>query len=256
MLAFFVVLLTSFAVMNALPVDGLPQACAQEAVLALIALAAVAFAVPSALKRCTVNVQQWNLMRFVTVSLLSIGFIGGVISLVTWCVGDAGSVGGAVTLLLPSTGEVVKNLLLLLGICAFTGVYEEVFMRVLGIEAFENVLDTKRAILASALLFALLHVGVPDASVGQLVLMQSALKFVQALLFGTILGMLYAQTRRLWPCALLHAGFDALYLGQSVLLAGALPATYASGEMGDTVLLAVTVILLAATAIALAKKVA
>ena len=60
---------------------------------------------------------------------------------------------------LPSTADLMENLLLLLGICLLTGLYEESFMRVLGIEAFERALDTKRAILASAALFALLHVG-------------------------------------------------------------------------------------------------
>lgn len=256
MLAFFVVLLVSFAVMNALPADGLLQACAQEAVLALMALAVVAFALPGSLRRCTVDVQHRSLVRFVAISLLVVGFIGGVISLVTWCISDAVNVSGAATSPLPSVGEVAKNLLLLLGICALTGIYEEAFMRVLGIEAFESALGTKRAVVTSALLFALLHVGVPDAPVSQLVLMQSALKFLQALLFGAILGTLYAQTRRLWPCALLHAGFDALYLGPRVFLMGALPATYASGATGDTVLLTVTIALLAATAIVLAKKVA
>ena len=157
---------------------------------------------------------------------------------------------------LPSAADLTRNLLLLLGICLFTGLYEEAFMRVLGIEAFEWALDAKRAILASAVLFALLHVGVPDASADQLVLMQSVLKFVQALLFGVILGVLYAQTRRLWPCAFIHAGFDVLYLAPNVLLTGAMPATYASGTVGDTVLLAVTVLMLAGIVIKISKEIA
>ena len=156
---------------------------------------------------------------------------------------------------LPSTADPMKKLPLLLGICLFTGVYEEAFMRVLGIETFERAVDLKRAVLASAALFALLHVGVPDVSAGQLALMQTALKFVQALLFGVILGVLYTQTRRLWPCALVHAGFDVLYLGPYVLLTGAMPETYASGTASDTVLLAVTVLMLAGIVIKIRKEI-
>lgn len=150
----------------------------------------------------------------------------------------------------------MENLLFLLGICLLTGLYEEAFMRVLGIEAFERALDTKRAILASAALFALLHVGAPDVSAGQLVLLQTALKFGQALLFGVILGVLYAQTRRLWPCALIHAGFDVMYLGPNVLLTGEMPVTYASGMVGDTVPLVVTVLMLAGVALKMCKEIA
>lgn len=254
--AFVFVLLASFAVMSAYPASGLLQACVQEAVLALVGFVAVAYAQPTALKRCAFTVQQRNATCFLAGSLLLVGFIGGVISLVTWCIDNADTTGLLSFSQLISVGEIARNLLLLLGVCIFTGAYEEAFMRVLGIEAFERVLDARRAILTSALLFALLHVGVPDTSAGQVVLVQSVLKFVQALLFGAILGALYARTRRLWPCALLHAGFDTLYLGSHVLLAGALPATYASGAAGDTVLLAVTVVLLMVIAVVLVKKTA
>ena len=50
---FAVLLVVSFATMNAMPSDTLLAALLQEAVLALVALAAVGFAVPDALKRCT-----------------------------------------------------------------------------------------------------------------------------------------------------------------------------------------------------------
>lgn len=252
--AFVVVLLVSFAVMNAMPTDNLPQACMQEAVLALVALAGVGFAVPGAFKRCTLNVQQRKMVRFVTAALLAIGFVGGVITLSTWDFSGASVVDVPALALTLSGGEVMRNLAMLLGICILTGVYEEAFVRVLGVEALERATDAKCAVFASALLFALLHVGVPSAGTSEVVLLQSALKFVQALLFGIILGVLYAQTRRLWPCALLHAGFDVLYLAPHALLMGTLPTTYSSGTISDTILLAATVILLAATAIIVARE--
>ena len=114
----------------------------------------------------------------------------------------------------------------------------------------------KRAILVSALLFALLHVGAPDVSAGQLVLLQTALKFGQALLFGVTLGALYVRTRRLWPCAFIHAGFDVLYLAPNVLLTGMMPETYASGAVGDTVLLAVSVLMLSGIVLKIRKEIA
>ena len=254
--AFAVLLVVSFAAMNAMSSDTLPAALQQEAVLALMALAAVGYAVSDALRRCAKSVQQRNTVRFTAVALLLTGLVGGVITLLAWLFADGGNAAGFVLAALPSAADLMRNLSLLLGICLLTGLYEEAFMRVLGIEAFERALDAKRAILASAALFALLHVGVPDISAGYLVLIQSALKFVQALLFGTILGVLYAQTRRLWPCALIHAGFDVLYLAPNVLLTGTMPGTYASGAASDTVLLAVTVFMLAGIVIKIRKEIA
>ena len=316
--AFAVLLVVSFAVMNAMPSDTLPAALLQETVLALVAFAAVGFAIPDALKCCTKSVQQRNTVRFTATALLLAGLVGGAITLLAWLFAGGGNMAGFASTALSSTADLMENLLLLLGICLLTGLYEESFMRVLGIEAFERTFGqgraasgraigerdarpdaskhvaggrsahsaasgyaaggrvgvsgeighgavkspiafdsaAKRAILVSALLFALLHVGVPDVSADQLVLMQSALKFVQALLFGVILGVLYTQTRRLWPCAFIHAGFDALYLAQHVLLTGTMPATYASGTVGDTVLLAVTVLMFAGIVIKISKEIA
>lgn len=272
-----------------MPSDTLLAALLQEAVLALVALASVRFAVPNVLKRCTQTVQQRNTVRFAAITLLLTGLVGGAITLLNWYFAYSGNGAGFAFAVLPSAADLMENLLLLLGICLLIGVYEETFMRVLGIEAFEGAmgeggaasghvvdghignsadagrgsvkpsiaLDTaaKRVILASAALFALLHVGVPDVSAGQLVLTQTALKFTQALLFGVILGVLYAQTRRLWPCALIHAGFDVLYLAPNVLLAGTMPETYASGAASDTVLLAVTVLMLAGVVLKMRKEI-
>lgn len=282
--AFAVLLVVSFATMNAMPSDTLLAALLQEAVLALVALVAVGLAVPDALKRCTQTVQQRNTVRFAAITLLLTGLVGGAITLLNWYFAYSGNGAGFAFAVLPSAADLMENLLLLLGICLLIGVYEETFMRVLGIEAFEGAMGeggaasghvgnsadagrgsvkpsialdvaAKRAILASAALFALLHVGVLDMSAGQLVLLQTALKFGQALLLGVILGVLYAQTRRLWPCVLIHAGFDVLYLGPNVLLTGEMPATYASGMVGDTILLAVTVLMLACVVLKMRKEI-
>lgn len=253
---FAVLLVVSFATMKAMPSDTLLAALLQEAVLALVALLAVRFAVPDALKRCTQSVQQRNVVRFATIALLLTGLVGGAITLLAWLFAGGGNMAGFASTALPLTADLMENLLLLLGICLLTGLYEESFMRVLGIEAFERALDAKRAILASAALFALLHVGAPDVSAGQLVLLQAALKFGQALLFGVILGALYVRTRQLWPCAFTHAGFDILYMAPNVLLTGTMPETYASGAVGDTVLLAVSVLMLSGIVLKICKEIA
>ena len=233
---FAVLLVVSFAVMNAMPSDTLPAALLQEAVLALVAFAAVGFAIPDALECCTKSVQQRNTVRFTATALLLAGLVGGAITLLAWLFAGGGTMACFASTALPSTADLMENLLLLLGICLLTGLYEESYMRVLGIEAFERALDTKRAILASAALFALLHVG--------------------ALLFGVIMGALYVRTRRLWPCAFIHAGFDVLYLAPNVLLTGTMPETYASGAVGDTVLLAVSVLMLSGIVLKIRKEIA
>ena len=316
--AFAVLLVVSFAVMNAMPSDTLPATLLQEAVLALVAFAAVGFAIPDALRCCTKSVQQRNIVRFTATALLLVGLVGGAITLLAWLFAGGGTMACFASTALPSTADLMENLLLLLGICLLTGLYEESFMRVLGIGAFEQAFGqggaasrrtigecdarlavsehvvggrpahptasgyaaggsvgipgeiehgavkmpiafdpaAKRAILVSALLFALLHVGAPDVSAGQLVLLQTALKFGQALLFGVTLGALYVRTRRLWPCAFIHAGFDVLYLAPNVLLTGMMPETYASGAVGDTVLLAVSVLMLSGIVLKIRKEIA
>ena len=152
--AFAVLLVVSFAVMNAMPSDTLPATLLQEAVLALVAFAAVGFAIPDALECCTKSVQQRNTVRFTATALLLAGLVGGAITLLAWLFAGGGTMACFASTALPSTADLMENLLLLLGICLLTGLYEESFMRVLGIEAFERALDTKRAILASAALFA------------------------------------------------------------------------------------------------------
>ena len=147
---FAVLLVVSFAVMNAMPSDTLPAALLQEAVLALVAFAAVGFAIPDALECCTKSVQQRNTVRFTATALLLAGLVGGAITLLAWLFAGGGTMACFASTALPSTADLMENLLLLLGICLLTGLYEESYMRVLGIEAFERALDTKRAILASA----------------------------------------------------------------------------------------------------------
>lgn len=301
--AFVAVLIAAFVVMNVLPAEGLVLACAQEAVLALAAIAGVRFACPRSLafskgKRCTGDVQRSRYLRHVGIAVVLVGAFAGTFTLVTWCFGDNGFAGELASAEAPAGFEAVRRIALLLVVCVLTGVFEESFARVLCIEAFEGALrsdavqadtpqmgkarsdvgqasdlasramrasssvnqaartqsPTKRAVLLSALFFALLHVGVPAAGVNDAVLLQSVLKFAQSLLFGLTMGVVYVRLRRLRPCVAIHACFDVLYLGPQTVLLGALPETYASGMPFDTVMLGVTTVLLMLVAVVAWKE--
>ena len=260
--AFVVVLVVSFAVMSVLPDDGLSRACLQEALLAAVAIGTVAFACPRAIRRvrCTNSVQHG---MAVGAAVVLVGVLGGVITLASWGFADFAFAGSLAGEAFPSVVIFAQRLVLLLVVCALTGAFEEAFMRVLAIETFESLLGAggegadwavKRAVLLSAVLFALLHVGAPDAAESAAVILQTLVKLAQTFLFGLVMGVLYARSRSLWPCAVAHAGFDALYLGPGVVLTGVLPTTYASGLPIDTALLCATTALLAIVAVATWKS--
>ena len=171
----------------------------------------------------------------------------------------AGLLGGAISwaaagfpypLASPQTAILAAQILAL---CALTGIAEEALYRAAMIEAFLPALGddgraTLKAALASALIFAALHLSAPaDGSV--IALAQSLLKPVQAALFGFTLALLYCRTRSVWPCAALHAAFNALYLAPGLLAAGSLATTYATGQLPDLVMLASTTAILAIAAV-------
>ena len=106
--AFAALLVVSFAVMNAMPSDTPPAALLQEAVLALVALVAVRFAVPDTLKRCTQTVQRRNAVRFAMIALLLTGLVGGAITLLTWYFANSGNGAGFVSAVLSSAADLGK----------------------------------------------------------------------------------------------------------------------------------------------------
>ncbi len=208
--------------------------------------------------------------RPLVVTLLAIGLIGGLLSV---GLGAGDSVEGASWGLAFHSDAVWSQVAAIaqgvpgsLAVCAgfavlclLTGVYEEAFLRVLGMNLFEGAfrdkgLSGRGALLAAALatsaLFALLHMGVPSADAGGAGWAQVALRFVQTFSFAMSMAALFASAGRLAPCAVAHAGFDLLYLGPSFTL----EPTYGSGLPGETVLLAVTAALLAGVAFAMWRR--
>ena len=148
------------------------------------------------------------------------------------------------------------TLVLVALLCLFTGVFEEGVFRVLALDALsaacgDGPRGKARAAFASAALFGLLHVSigdvssVSDAASGA----QAFLKPVQAGLFGLFMAALYDRTRSLWPLAGIHAAFNLLSVGPT-LLAGDVRQTYVTGSLPDLALLAVTTALLVPVAVA------
>ena len=206
--------------MNAMP-SGIRcrPALLQEAVWRWSALAAVGFAVPYERLRCTQNRATTEYCGSQRSPFLG-GLVGGAITGSGPGCLPVVAIWRALRLLrchrLPILWE--KPAALVRASACSPVCHEESFMR-RGIEAFE-ALDAKRAILASAAYFALLHVGALDVSAGQLVLLQAALKFGQALLFGVILGCAvgFANCVGYGLAAFIHVGFDVLYMAPNMLL--------------------------------------
>ena len=155
-------------------------------------------------------------------------------------------------------GPNVWFIVLLLAVLALlTGLFEEAFVRVLGTETVVGGLrargvEKRRAVLLAAVvtsaIFALLHVGVPAEGSGVAGWLQMAGRFLQTGLFGFCMAGLYEQSKSLWPCALLHAGFNLLYLNIFPLLPDVAP-VYGSGASSVSVLLIITTICLVPLAV-------
>ena len=246
----------------------------REGALAAVALVAVAVAVPSAL--------HWSLrgkrapgLRLgpgFVVAMLVVGLLGGAFSTSAAVNGGAlFGVAGCVQTLLQGFGFVVAaaiavilggpqvwTIVLLLAVVALlTGLFEEAFMRVLGTETVVGGLrargmEKRRAVLLAAVvtsaIFALLHVGALAEGSGVAGWLQMAGRFLQTGLFGFCMAGLYEQSKSLWPCALLHAGFNLLYLNIFPFVPDMAPA-YGSGALSVSMLLAITTICLVPLAV-------
>jgi membrane protease YdiL (CAAX protease family) len=205
-------------------------------------------------------------------AMLAVGLLGGAFSVSVAVNGGAlFSVAGCVQTLLRGFGFVaaaviavilggpnVWSVVLLLAVLALlTGLFEEAFMRVLGTETVVDGLRTRgvekrREVLLAAVvtsaIFALLHVGAPAEGSGVAGWLQMAGRFLQTGLFGFCMAGLYEQSKSLWPCALLHAGFNLLYLNVFPFVPDMTP-VYGSGALSVSVLLAMTTICLAPLAV-------
>ncbi|MEY8460764.1 CPBP family glutamic-type intramembrane protease [Eggerthellaceae bacterium 24-137] len=153
-----------------------------------------------------------------------------------------------------------QRLALLAGTAALTALVEELVFRGVLLQALLRALPRTRALLASALLFALPHAlpiglgsteAAPDMPVATLSL---GLKLAQAFAFGIIMASVAAphdhvRASGLAIAVVLHSLYDALYFAPAVLATGAFPATYITAQPGELAALAASTLLLAPAAV-------
>lgn len=153
-----------------------------------------------------------------------------------------------------------QRLALLAGTAALTALVEELVFRGVLLQALLRVLPRPRALLASALLFALPHAlpiglgsaeATPDVAA---VALSLGLKLAQAFAFGIIMASVAAprghvRASGLAIAVVLHSLYDAVYFAPTVLATGAFPATYITTQPGELAALAASTLLLAPAAV-------
>lgn len=145
-------------------------------------------------------------------------------------------------------------------LCLCTGLFEEVLFRGIIFHDFANALrltassaPMMKAAVASSALFGLLHLSGTDvftawsspASFDPLIVAHSIAKPVQAGMFGFIMASLYERTRNLWLVIGVHASYNVLSEGPTMLLTGSLPQGYATGNPYDLAVLILSIVLVA-----------
>lgn len=104
---------------------------------------------------------------------------------------------------------------------------------------------TASALATSAAPAALVGVSESDAVLTMVVLVaQGIFKMTQAALFGFCMAALFMRTGTIWLAVATHAAFDMLYLGPQLVLTGAVPSTYLTGNPADLAVVVLTVVLL------------
>lgn len=157
-----------------------------------------------------------------------------------------------------------ERVALFLLLCLATGAFEEALFRGVVFKGFSAALakeGRKRPVLVAALVqalvFGLLHVTTstslaPEAS-GAVAAVQTAVKPLQAALFGLVMAGVFARTGSLWLLVGVHAAFNALSETPLFVLTGSLPSTYATGQPADLVVLLFTTALLVPLTVSAAR---
>jgi len=88
------------------------------------------------------------------------------------------------------------GIMALISLAFFPPVFEEILFRGIILPGFLSHYSSRKAILLSALLFAIAHLNL--------------YQFTSALLAGLLLGWLYYRTKSLWPCIFGHAFYNSI----------------------------------------------
>lgn len=171
----------------------------------------------------------------------------------SFCVIDAISLGGS-NLDAPSflNGDVMfQRGGLLVGVSALTALVEELVFRGIVLSFLLRHMSKARALWLSALAFALVHglpIGISTSTLIALlpfVFVSLALKVMQALLFGVLMGRIILEGGSLLSAIVIHGAFDILYFAPSVLIMGDFPATYAQLSPAELLGTCLSIIILA-----------
>ena len=144
-------------------------------------------------------------------------------------------------------------------LCAFVGIFEEALFRVVllgGLLSRHGA--TRRGVLCAAVLsslvFGAVHVAVSGEALDTVVLLQMLLKTLQAGSIGLLFSAVYVRTHSFWGVAVLHALADALLMAPLALIGGAeeqIGSYVLSGTDALTSLLAVGLVVVYVFAVAL-----
>lgn len=211
-------------VYSAIPDTSLFGLTVESVVLAILALVLVSLSAPE-----TLRMPQQSARR----PFLLIGIPVMVIALVGVIQNGANLIEASVSL----PNDFIARGALIIVFCLTTGIFEEGLFRVIAVGSFVQSLSLRKpplrhplliAAFASAAIFGFLHL-----STG----IDGALKPLQAGLFALIMSALYAQTRNLWPAAILHAFYNAVSMGPYLLLGDTAQSALLSEEIAIQVML-------------------
>lgn len=226
----------------ALPADTLEAATLQTACLAVATVACLALLTPGRIRRPRAGTSRATLC--VGIGILAVGAVCTTVAF--WYPLPSGT----------SQGSPDWRLFpLVIVFCLATGLFEEGLFRGVLTDALIRGLAGRRGgvFLAAAVssgIFGLLHIsgGLADAN-NVVSLWQMVLKPVQAGLFGFVMAGLYLRTHNITGIALLHAVYDLIVMTPYLLVSGALPTGYVTGDTGDLLILVLSTVLLAPLAL-------
>lgn len=149
------------------------------------------------------------------------------------------------------------SLCLLVGVSALTALVEEVVFRGLLLRWLARIRSMQVAILATSILFALLHAipfGVDAVAADPVIIVLSlCLKALQAFAFGIVMAGIVTRGGGLAGAVAAHALFDVLYFMPDVLLTGSFPTTYAVSQPEGLAVLAIGTALLVPAALLVSR---
>lgn len=134
-----------------------------------------------------------------------------------------------------------------------TAIFEEILFRGLLFESFASFYQrsgSTKALLWAAVwtsvLFGILHISSDLGSLFRLAAyIEAAVKIAEAALFGICMCALYAKTKSIWPCVLIHFIFDVISELPIFMVTGIQTSTYITGSPADIMVLAIATAILA-----------